>query len=1063
MALARQNLPIVFAGGIDTKSDSKTVVPGKLLSLENGYWQKANRLQKRNGYNVLSTDVKNSSNLITTGEAIGVFDEELNLYTGTRLYTYGEANDAWFDKGKVQSIRVTSNSIVKNAYNQVGVSVATNSNITVYAWEDSRGGVRYSVIDEVTGSNLVYDQSVNATAVRPKVVSIGNDLAICYAVASNTSIRYKLIGINTPSDLGSEVTITSNTNAIQNYDMVVIGTRLFVAYYNDSDTISLQYVDNPSYDISSATTISEAASACIGVCSDDSQNLWVFYSDGSEVAGFIRSYTLASVLAPTTIETTSDTIKAITGAVLDTTATVYYEVDAASSYNNYVSTNTLTLAGVAGTVSDFLRSVGIAAKAFTHNSEIYLPVAHESTLQSTYFIMAQTGEVVAKVNPGNGGGLVSNTMLSEVPQISTNEYIFPNLSKGTIFSEENTIFSLLGVSSTIINFNSDNKFQNVTASGLYIVGGAMQYYDGVSVVEDNFHLYPENVSASVATSGGGLAAGSYQYAVCYEWTDNLGQVHRSAPSIALTVVAGTGSTLSKTGAEITSGSKVITSLSDTTDLIVGQVVTNANLPANAKIVSIDSSSQITLDLAATSSASSQTVSTVYTNKPSVVIPTLRITLKTGDRTDVRLVVYRTRVNLNNFYRVTSVTAPTMNDTTTDTVTFVDTVTDEQLLSRELLYTTGGVIENSPAPSCELITTYKNRIVIAGLEDKLSFGYSKAKVNGSPIEFSDLFYQRIDPRGGDITALGALDDYIVFFKRTSIFVLAGQGPNDTGTQNDFSDPTLITTDAGCDNPNSVVITPQGLMFKSKKGIYLLDRSLTVTYIGAEVEAYNDKNITSSILLEDKNQVRFMTDDDTCLVYDYFFGQWSTFTNHTAEDCAIWGTSFVFLRDTGEVWVETPGSYQDDGSPISLSFTTSWLSMTGLQGFQRVYRMIMLGEYKSPHKLIVDIGYDFNPYYAQTATITPADIYAVDDAYGDETPYGGPNADNTSIYGGEFPLYQFKTHLSRQKCSSIRFRFTDSQSYLDGAYGEGFNMTAMTLEVGFKPQVRKLAAKNSFATS
>jgi len=52
----------------------------------------------------------------------------------------------------------------------------------------------------------------------------------------------------------------------------------------------------------------------------------------------------------------------------------------------------------------------------------------------------------------------------------------------------------------------------------------------------------------------------------------------------------------------------------------------------------------------------------------------------------------------------------------------------------------------------------------------------------------------------------------------------------------TEPSLIPTDTGTINPRSIVLTPMGIMYQSEKGIYLLDRSLQVSYIGADVEAY-----------------------------------------------------------------------------------------------------------------------------------------------------------------------------------------------------------------------------------
>ncbi len=992
MPLQKTVIPINFAGGVDTKSDSKTVMPTKLLALENGVFQKRNRIQKRYGYDVLSKDITGEDVPISEGAALGVYNNELHLYSGTELYTYSDGLGAWTNKGGVTSITTRGLPVLVNSYEQKNITVNHNQGLTAYAWEDSRGGTRYSVFDQVTGASILSDQVLAASSARPKVISFGDNFLIFYTKAGDTSLNYKVISVVEPESIGVEVSFTTDMNAVPNYDVVKNEDKIFVIYANDTSACTIRTM-GLDFIISGATNIAEDGDGGVAAIVDQSQNVWFLYYDGADLQASVYSYTMVSVLANTVVENITATIANITGFVDGTTLTAYYEIDEALSYNHRIRQNTLTISGTAGTASNFKRSVGLSAKAFEVNGSFYIPAVHDSALQPTYFILNSTGEVVAKVTPSTSGNLVNNRTLGEVPLISTNNYLFAGGVKSSIVSENNTIFSLSGVNSTILDFNSDKKFLNAQLGDLYLVGGVVQMYDGISVVEDGFHLYPENVSTGTNTTGGLMVEGTYQVSVCYEWTDNLGQIHRSAPSIPVTQV----------------------------------------IPAGTS-----------------------------TNTLTVTIPTLRLTAKTGDRTDVRLVVYGTEADGTLFYRLTSISAPTFNDVNQDTVTFTRTVADSSIISNDLLYTTGGVVENIAAPSSRLITTYKNRVFLI-TEDPLGYWYSKTRIQGAPVEFSDLFVGRVDAFGGDISALGALDNFVIFFKNKAVFVLSGNGPNDTATQNDFGEPQLVTTDVGCDNPNTVVVTPDGLMFKSTKGIYLLDRSLGVTYIGAAVEDYNSMTITSSQLLSDVNEVRFTTLEGVTLVYNYFFkdetgvGQWSVFTNQASEDSAIWQNGFVFLRSNGEVWVENKEVFTDDGAPIVMSLTTAWMSLAGIQGFQRIYRMMFLGEYKSPHKIEVSIGYDFSPNFEQTALIDVNQVYDIT-TYGEDSPYG-----SGSPYGGDYPLYQFKTHLTKQKCESVRFKISDNQFSLSGTYGEGFNITNIAMEVGVKPTLRKFAAKNSFATS
>jgi len=104
------------------------------------------------------------------------------------------------------------------------------------------------------------------------------------------------------------------------------------------------------------------------------------------------------------------------------------------------------------------------------------------------------------------------------------------------------------------------------------------------------------------------------------------------------------------------------------------------------------------------------------------------------------------------------------------------------------------------------------------------------VPGFPAEFSDVFVNNIDELGGGVTAIGAMDDKLIFFKANTKFFVYGDGPTPSGANNTFSDADRVTSDGGCVNQRSIVSTPMGLMYQSLKGIYLLDRSMVDQSLG-----------------------------------------------------------------------------------------------------------------------------------------------------------------------------------------------------------------------------------------
>jgi hypothetical protein len=296
----------------------------------------------------------------------------------------------------------------------------------------------------------------------------------------------------------------------------------------------------------------------------------------------------------------------------------------------------------------------------------------------------------------------------------------------------------------------------------------------------------------------------------------------------------------------------------------------------------------------------------------------------------------------------------------------------------------------------------------------------------------------------------LDEKLVIFKAGQIFVLAGDGPTDTGAQNDFGAPQQLSSDVGCTEPESVVLTPSGIMFKSTKGIYLLDRALNVTYIGAEVQEFNSLNVSSAILVPEVNQVRFTTTAGTTLVYDYYFKAWSTYTRQAAVSAANWQDTYVWLDVNGNMLQEVEGSYADNGVPIRSLIETSWISLGGLQGFQRFYRLQLLGGYVGNHTLRTTLAYDFEPFDRESFSIVPSDAgeaSVIGQTYGTSSPYGAE-----ATYGSGTGVYQWEVRPARQKCSAFKLIIEDL--FPEGDATGGFTLSGVTMVVGVKGGLRRL---------
>lgn len=418
---------------------------------------------------------------------------------------------------------------------------------------------------------------------------------------------------------------------------------------------------------------------------------------------------------------------------------------------------------------------------------------------------------------------------------------------------------------------------------------------------------------------------------------------------------------------------------------------------------------------------------------SISVRTLKISLV--EDIDIEIVLYRKLNSETVFKKVDN--AKVLNNRIVDAVTYLDsdTNTDGELA----LYTTGSLLPNQAMPAILSYGFSNNRLFGVRSEDTNEILFSQKYVIGEGVFFNNFNTLNVEDnqnrRADELVASASMDNKLIVFKNNTILAIFGDGPDASGLNGEFSEPELITTDVGCINPRSIVSTGQGLLFQSQKGIYVLTRKLTTEYIGAPVEAFNGLTITGAILMEDINQVRWTTSDGKAMVYDYYYNQWSVFSNFESLACFIHKGRMAILKTDGSFLLEHDG-FSDDTLFVKQKFGTGWLKISGPQEYQRIYRMLILGEYRSDHKVKVGIFYDYHDYPDREIELTP-------DASGYEV---GTRPDNSDIEsGGNDGTYQYNIHFRKQKCQAIRIEIEDLST---GVAGESYQLTDLTFIAGKK---------------
>lgn len=1098
--LQKQSLNVNFGMGLDTKSDPYQVPAGKFLSLENSIFTDGGRLTKRNGFGSLPALPTANQTAVTT------FNGNLTAL-GPTLKAFSEPTQSWVDRGTMQGISLNTLSLVRsnNSQIQIDTAIAANGLVCTVYTETVPAGLtpftilKYSIADSNTGQIILAPTQINTGSIASfggRVFLLGGYFVILFTntIAGVAHLQYLAIPTASPLTVPTNVDISPTygpdpaLNSLP-FDGAVVNGRLFIAY---SDTggggqVKLNYLTS-ALALGTAITFASGPATSVSVSIDITiPSPYVIYiaivnssAYGGDDSGHIMAsdYNLSVVFGPTSFLLFTATLQ-VTSSAQNGSCQIFYEIINSYGYDanvptDYTSSVNVTSAGSVGSPYVVLRSVGLASKSFIINGVIYFLSTYVSPYQPSYYLTDLNGNVCARLAYSNGFGFYYGTGL---PSVTVNNSVasLAYLLKTTISpvnkatnppagTQVNGIYSQVGANLVDFKFNEPSTPLPISTAeignNLNISGGFMWMYDGTTPVEQNFNYWPDSIEVTGSPIAGGLVESVsanpeiYYYQVVYEWTDNQGNAFFSAPSIPVTFqVLVPGGTF--TGNR-TSSSPILTSISSFAGLQVGQAISGTGIPANTFILSLDTiGSTLTMTKnAASGSATSTVVTPVQVTSALINVPTLRLTYKIAN--PVKITIFRWSTSQQIYYQVTPVIGvietapPLLNDPTVDYVTWTDSLSSADILGNSIIYTNGGVVEDICPPATDTMALFDDRLWLVDSEDRNLLWYSKQIIEDTPVEMSDLFTFYVAPTlaalgsTGPITAIYAMDDKLVVFKKNAIYYINGTGPDNTGANSQYSQPVYVASTVGCSNQQSIVLTPQGLMFQSDKGIWLLGRDLSTNYIGAPVEEFNSSSITSATTVPGQNQVRFTISSGTTLMYDYFYEQWGTFINVPAVSSTLYNSLHTYIDSSGNVFQETPGLYLDGTNPVLMSFITSWLNLANFQSYQRAYFFYILGTYYTPHKLNFQIAYDFNSTPTQDVVISPINY-----------------SSNLGVSG---TLENWRIFLQKQRCQSFQIQFNETYDASFGIpAGQGLSISGLNIIIGAKKSFRPISNAESAGRS
>jgi len=1016
--LQKQPVAINFAQGLSQKGDPKQLTPGKFIALNNAVQNKLGLLEKRNGNLQLASLPTTDYSYLTT------FNNNLTAIS-SNLAAYIQGQSQWVVKGEIQPLALNTLPLIRTNTTQTQSDIAISASGLICTAYTDAGTPMASVADATTGQNVVPpfalqpDIGGGATVTSPRVFVLGNYFIVVY-ISDSTHLAYTTINLATRA-VSRPVTINNTYSGGTNpgYDGVVLGNNLYLGWNTAlTNTTSYLYI-TAQLVISTVKSVVRDNASLMSMAADTANAvIWATFisttSNNATTVAFDPQLNILPGFPVTNAHITSATniTSAATGGVFT------YFIEQAVNYNftvsgaptipsNWLYSGTLTQQGLPSGTGVFARSVGLASKpVVASDGNVYVLAAYQSPYQSTYYLLNPSGNVAAQLAYSNGAGYstqgLSNMVLDPAGNMAVS-YLYADsiqaVNKNTNIPAGNQVagvYSQFGINLATFELTSTNLIGSEIGNNLNLNAGFLWGYDGYVPTENNFFVWPDSIQAQWSNTGGNMTAqpngmtntDAYYYQVTYEWTDMQGNAFRSAPSIPVAVTTtGSGNT--------------------------GSVLLN--------------------------------------------IPKLRLTYKTAN--PVKICMYRWSVEQQSYYQTTSITVPVLNNSGSDPdlISVTDTNSDPAILGNNLIYTTGGVVENIGGPSFVSTTLFDTRLWGIDSEDQNLLWFSKQVIEATPVEMSDLFTLYVPPSTGTggstgpMRCLAPMDDKLIIFKDNAIYYVNGTGPDNTGANNQYSQATFITSTIGCSNQRSIVLTPNGIMFQSNNGIWLLGRDLSTTYIGNPVSDYNSQTVLSALNIPETNQIRFNLDNDVTLVYNYFFDQWGTFTGIAPVSSAVYNGLTAFIDSYGQTFVENPGSYLDGSNPVLINLTTSWFNLGGLQGFQRFYYMQFLGTYYSPHTLEVSMAYDYASGPSQTTLISPLNYSG---------PWGSDAAWGTGTqWGNTLQLEQWQVFPQIQKCQAVQISI---QERYDSSYGvppgAGFDLSGINMIIGVKKGYAKLPASN-----
>jgi hypothetical protein len=1090
MPLDFQLVSVQFTQGMDTRTSKKLVIPGKWNLLQNCNLSTNDALTKRDGVTNLIAAQK--------GNGLATFERELLTINGTSVASVSATvtpATAIQTTGQLGFVEVTKEQIQRATGYQEAPDCATGLGFTAYVWRDftaagAFNGNQLLIKDEASGSTVL-QQAVSGTS-QPRVVFSLDAFFVFYmSAAAPDTLSCFTVRVSAGNLVaGAVVALIADANLATTYPFdacefatsaAVAGVGLSYIWADGATSVRAIQVTHaagvPSIQVGPVNLITEV----------QAPNATIF---GIGVCWMNSAYTNFATFA----YGTAGTIPGVATRILDNLFAVTaaaFQVDAttpAVATNCHVVAAGQTGVNTAIVFTDQVSSIGSAAAVQPiRRTEIALNAGVITIVSAATSIINSVvgiGGAATTLAPPQGpficgkpivnglydsagtGALVTGAVFLPVCVF---EY-YGATSVNTL-NQQNTIFLLDGKSAVVVakalygtwgipsqiaiaplqftpssvisvsNPAALTSLLDYNAFGLVTSErGHLSFTDGLNTTQSGLvrlTFVPRNVGSPIKAQMGQATYFTGGSLTMYDGKQ-LGEVGFPLFPEGIAAVVSAGGAM-------TVGTHQVVAVYEWVD---GQGQRHQSAPS--------------LPVSFTISGGQQTCT--------VSVPSLMLSQKVG----LSIVLFMTQAGGTIFNRVTALSLPVLNNTAAVSVSQAVVIADTSFIGNELLYTqplqSGTTLaSDAPGPTSAL-GVHQNRLFVDLTDRPGVFRYSQALIPGVGLQFNESLQGTTPVDGGRIVGFADLDEKVIIFCARKIYAVVGSGPTPSGAYSNYSEPIEIPSDTGCLTARSILKTPGGIIFKSKKGFHLLTRDLTVKYIGEATYAYDPFEVLSAVYVEDRKEARFScafsfhlgqgsAEIGVTLVYSYLVDQWSisifrvlpdglAARTFVAYDAIWWPRLGVYVSTSlvDGLIRDTPGIYLDDlvtgvTAVITMTARTSFLHLPEFEGFQRVRWLYLTTSLPTATAVPtgVRVTVDYDDVYSAVTTGSPG-YYTADWAASVAAPNSG--------------VLDFRHKLHRQKCKSVAFTFSNLDSFASMSSITGFE--ALALEIGVKRGTNKLPA-------